>query len=322
VRSSTVLGSVLALLLFSPAACRQSVPPRQLDEAPQVEGYALKHGGIARDLGIFDPRSGSGRGLRPLVVVLHGGLGDDDDTVALKFGRLNQLAEADDFLVAYPLGVGGHWNDGRNVQRYVAQRERVDDVGFLAALLDELVDHRSVDPDAVFFVGVSDGAMMTHRFACEQTPKVRAFTAVIGAMPDNVARKRWRCGKEALSALMINGTDDPVVPWDGGSVQFDGQKLGKVLSAEQTLAFWMRHNSCTGVDVSMLPDFVPQDGTRIERTRALGCREDTKVELFAVRGAGHTWPSGWQYLPPSMVGSTSRDIDAAVAAWRFFQSTL
>ncbi|MGB8332411.1 MAG: PHB depolymerase family esterase [Polyangiales bacterium] len=320
--SRAVVRSALVLLLLSLLACRRSVPASELDEAPQLKSYSLEHGGIVRDLSIFDPRSPGGGGLRPLVVALHGALGDDDDAVALKFGKLNRLAEADDFLVAYPLGVGGHWNDGRNVQRYVAQRERVDDVGFLAALVDELVQDRGADPDAVFFVGVSDGAMMTHRFACERTLKLRAFTAVIGAMPDNVARKRWRCGKDAIAALMINGTDDPVVPWDGGSVQFDGQELGKVLSVEQTLAFWMRHNSCTGDDVSMLPDFVPQDGTRIERTRATGCRDDVKVELFAVRGAGHTWPSGWQYLPPSLVGSTSRDIDAAIAAWRFFQSTL
>ena len=52
------------------------------------------------------------------------------------------------------------------------------------------------------------------------------------------------------------------------------------------------------------------------------CDEDSKVELVVARGAGHTWPSGWQYLPQSMVGRTSRDIDASIAAWRFFQSTL
>jgi polyhydroxybutyrate depolymerase len=295
---------------------------REVDEVPEIRGYALKHGGIVRDVGLFDPRHSNAGGLRPAVVVLHGGLGDDDDTVALKFGKLNQLAVGDDFLVAYPQGVGGHWNDGRNVDRYVTQRERIDDVDFLTALVDELVRESYVDPGLVFFVGVSDGAMMAHRFACERTKKLRAFAAVIGAMPDNVARKRWRCGKETLAVLMINGTDDPVVPWAGGTVRFDGQELGKVLSAEQTFAFWARHNACTGVDVSMIPDFVPQDGTRIQRTKATECRDETKVELFAVRGAGHTWPSGWQYLPPSMIGHTSRDIDAAIAAWRFFQSTL
>ena len=309
-------------LLLCLVACKSAAPVSSAEEVPQLKSYVFKHEGIVRDVGIFDPRFTVEGEPRPMVVVLHGGLGDDDDTVALRFGKLDKIAAEDDFLVAYPLGIGGHWNDGRNVQRYVAQREHVNDVGFLTTLIDDLVEKRSVDPEAVFVVGVSDGAMMAHRFACERPRKLRAFVAVIGAMPYNVARKRWRCGKDELSVLMINGTEDPIVPWEGGVVEFDGQQLGKVLSVERTFEFWMRHNACVDVELSSLPDFVPSDGTRIERHRGVECAGDIKVELFAVQGAGHTWPSGWQYLPDTMIGTTSRDIDAAVAAWRFFQSTL
>ena len=310
------------LFLVLLVGCKSAAPVSEADDVPDVKSFVFKHEGIVRDVGVFDPRRSPEGELRPMVVVLHGGLGDDDDTVALSFGKLNALAAEDDALVVYPSGVGGHWNDGRNVQRYVAHRERVNDIGFLTKLVDELVKKRTVDPGAVFFVGISDGAMMAHRFACERTQKVRAFTAVIGAMPYNVARRRARCGKKPLSVLMINGTKDPIVPWDGGPVEFEGQKLGKVLSAERTFSFWKRHNACTDVAVSVIPDFAPDDGTRIERHKATGCRDSAKVELFAVQGAGHTWPSGWQYLPESMVGPTSRDIDASIATWRFFQSTL
>jgi polyhydroxybutyrate depolymerase len=313
--------SVYPLLLLL-AACKAPADVTEADEVPTVERHVFKHDGIVREVGIFDPRPSGDGDARPVVVVLHGGLGDDDDTVALSFGKLDELAAEDDFLVVYPAGLGGHWNDGRQVQRYVAQRERVDDVDFLAKVIDELVEKRNVIAEAVFMVGVSDGAMMAHRFACERTRSLRAFAAVIGAMPENVARRRWRCGKEPLSVLMINGTEDPIVPWGGGEVAFGEQSLGKVLSAERTFAFWMRHNACAEVDVSMIPDFAPADGTRVERRKAVGCRDGAKVELFAVRGAGHTWPSGWQYLPESLIGATSSDIDAAVAAWRFFQSTL
>jgi polyhydroxybutyrate depolymerase len=314
------MASACVLLLVG--ACKTAAPATEADDVAETKSFVFKHEGIVRDVGIFDPRRDSNPSARPMVVVLHGGLGYDDDTVRLSFGKLNVLAAEDDFLVVYPNGIGGHWNDGRNVERYVAQRERVNDVGFLAKLVDELIEKRNVDPEAVFFVGVSDGAMMTHRFACERTAKLRAFVAVIGAMPYNVARRRWRCGKQPLSALMINGTEDPIVPWDGGTVEFEGNELGRVLPVERTFSFWTRHNGCKDVEVSMIPDFAPTDGTRIERRKALGCRKNTKVELFVVQGAGHTWPSGWQYLPERMVGPTSRDIDAAVAAWRFFQSTL
>jgi polyhydroxybutyrate depolymerase len=304
------------------AACKSGAPAREADDAAALKSFVFKHEGIVRDVGIFDPRVSATDELRPLVVVLHGGLGDDDDTVTLSFAKLNDLAAEDDFLVVYPLGIGGHWNDGRNVSEYVAQRERVNDVGFLDKVIGALVEKRSVDPEAVFIVGVSDGAMMAHRFACERTGTLRGFVSVIGSMPYNVARKRSRCGKEPISVLMINGTEDPIVPWGGGQVTFDGTDLGRVIPVERTFAFWRRQNACEGVDVSLIPDFVPDDGTRIERRKGTGCRPLTKVELFAVEGAGHTWPSGWQYLPPHLVGPTSRDIDASVAAWRFFQSSL
>lgn len=312
--------SLLLLLVLS--SCRTPGPSTEAGDVSEIKGFVFKHGGIVRSVGVFDPRRPEEIGLRPLVLVLHGGLGDDDDTVVLRFGKLNRLAAEDDFLVVYPQGLGGHWNDGRDVERYVAHRERIDDVGFLASLIDDLVEKRNVDANAVFIVGVSDGAMMAHRFACERSAKLRGFTAVVGAMPYNVARRWARCGKDTLSVLMINGTEDPIVPWEGGSVTFDGQELGKVLSAERTFELWSRHDGCKDVAITMIPDFVPSDGTRIERRQAIECRDGSKVELFAVQGAGHTWPSGWQYLPEHMVGPTSRDIDAAIAAWRFFQSTL
>lgn len=303
-------------------SCKGAPPSRDAREAPEIKNFVFKHKGVVRDVTIMDPRAVASDEPRAMVLVLHGGLGEDDDTVTLSFGKLNELASADDFLVVYPAGIGGHWNDGRDVQSYVAQRERVDDVGFLTALIGDLIEKKQVDPRAVFLVGVSDGAMMAHRFACERTAVLRGFTAVIGSMPRNVAKRKWRCGKTPVSALMINGSDDPIVPWSGGVVEFDGKQLGRVLSAENTFAFWAKHNRCGEVVVSMIPDFSAKDGTRIQRSKATECRESTKVELLEVQGAGHTWPSGWQYLPESMIGKTSQDIDAAVAAWRFFQSTL
>ncbi len=320
-RTVGTIASTVALLLF--ASCgpsgKSATEPGQVQE---VKSFVFKHEGILRKVGLFDPRPSPDGAPRPMVLVLHGGLGDDDDTVTLSFGKLDALAAAEDFIVAYPVGIGGHWNDGRNVQRYVAQRERINDVGFLSKLIGELVEKRNVAPEAVFVVGVSDGAMMTHRFACEAGEAIRAFVAVIGSMPYNVARRRSRCTKQPLSALIINGTEDPIVPWEGGTVRFGDQDLGRVLPVERTFSFWMRHDGCEDTERSMIPDFAPSDGTRIERWKATGCEADTKVELFAVKGAGHTWPSGWQYLPESMVGGVSSDIDAAVAAWRFFQSTL
>ncbi|MGB5809261.1 MAG: PHB depolymerase family esterase [Polyangiales bacterium] len=318
----TATGLLLRLAVVGAitSGCHKAAPPPEDATESPAKACVFKHDGIVREVTVFDPRPVLRSDPRPMVVVLHGGLGEDDDTVSLSFGKLNELAAQDDFLVAYPVGIGGHWNDGRRVQRYVAQRERVNDVGFLSTLISDLIEKKNIDPSAVFLIGVSDGALMAHRFACERTGILRGMTAVIGAMPREVARRKARCGESPLSVLMINGTDDPIVPWEGGEVEFDGLELGRVLSVTQTFEFWRRHNSCRDVAQSMIPDFNPDDGTRIERTKALDCNDGMKVELFAVQGAGHTWPSGWQYLPEAMVGRTSHDIDAAIAAWRFFES--
>jgi polyhydroxybutyrate depolymerase len=314
--------AVVGGLLLAVASCSKGRTAKEADDVPEVKAFVFKHEGIVREVAMFDPRPAPEDQPRPLVVVLHGGLGDDDDTVTLSFGKLNALAAEDDFVVVYPSGIGGHWNDGRNVQRYVAQRERVNDVGFLEKLVGDVRERRNIDPDAVFIVGVSDGAMMAHRFACERGDQLHGFVAVIGSMPYNVARRKSRCTKAPLSVLMINGSDDPIVPWEGGPVVYGDQELGRVIPVERTFEFWMRHNACSEVSVTQIPDFAPTDGTRIQRHKALGCALDTKVELFEVQGGGHTWPSGWQYLPESMVGPVSNDIDAAVAAWRFLESTL
>ena len=44
-----------------------------------------------------------------------------------------------------------------------------------------------------------------------------------------------------LPILMINGTDDPLVLWDGGSVSLGKRDIerGKVASVDDTVNFWV-----------------------------------------------------------------------------------
>lgn len=97
-----------------------------------------------------------------------------------------------------PTGARDPWcSSCTEASETVAQRERINDVGFITSLIDELVEKRSIDPNAVFVAGVSDGAMMAHRLACLRTSRLRAFAAVIGLMPrkarSSVAAMVLRC---------------------------------------------------------------------------------------------------------------------------------
>lgn len=240
--------------------------------------------------------------------------------VRLTGGGLDRLAEKEGFLVVYPNGIDRHWNDGRSADEtgWKAQGENVDDVGFISALIDELVRTRNADPRRVYVTGVSNGGQMAHRLACELADKVAAIAPVIAQMPAHFAP---RCKPaRPVSVLMMPGTDDPLIPWEGGTIRLGRQTFGKALSVRETVKFWTRHNGCPETpEVSSEPDRDPADGMRVRKEAYKGCRERTSVVLYAIEGGGHTWPGGYQYLPESIVGKINRDIDAAEAIWEFFR---
>lgn len=81
----------------------------------------------------------------PLVFVLHGGFGTGDG-VAIQTG-FDRQAEVAGFLAAYPNGWKRAWNPGRCCGR--AARTGIDDVAFLAALLDDLESRYPIDPNRI-----------------------------------------------------------------------------------------------------------------------------------------------------------------------------
>jgi polyhydroxybutyrate depolymerase len=124
----------------------------------------------------------------------------------------------------------------------------------------------------------------------------------------------------AVSVLIINGTDDPLVPWAGGDVHLGPLELGQVLSVADTVKFWVSNNKCASLPlVTQLPDKDPSDGTTVRKETYGGCEDGAEVVLYAVEGGGHTWPGGLQYSPESIIGRTSRDFDASEVIWQFFK---
>ncbi|MEO0085035.1 MAG: PHB depolymerase family esterase [candidate division WOR-3 bacterium] len=249
---------------------------------------------------------------RPLVFVLHGG-GGSGRAVARLTG-FSRLADSVGFIAAYPDAVERHWNDGRGVKRFLAQREEVDDVGFISALIDTLVRQFGLDPTRVYAAGMSNGAMMCHRLGLELSDRVAAVAPVAGNLPVKLAERR---PTRPVSVLAINGTDDPLVPFEGGGV---GRivKRGKVLSTAKTVGFWVERNGCASVpDTSWVDDADPQDGIRVARAVHSGGRDGSEVVLYTVFGGGHTWPQG--AARPGHYGRTARDFSATEEIWRFFE---
>jgi polyhydroxybutyrate depolymerase len=284
-------------------------------DAEGMRLVSFEHDGRTRECLVHVP-AGAPAGTCPLLIVLHGGGGTAKGLVKLTKGRFNELADRDGFYAVYPTGLGKSWNDFRENRSGYSHRENIDDVGFISALIDRLITAYPIDKNRVFATGMSNGGFMSYRLACELSGKIRGIAAVAATHP--VGADTLCHSSRPMSVLIINGTDDPIVPYNGGEVSLFGISRGRNVSTDDTIAFWEKADGCTGGRETLeLPDSDPADGTRVTRISSAS-RTGARVVLYRVVGGGHTWPGGWHYLPTTFIGRTSRDFNACDEIWAFF----
>ncbi len=265
---------------------------------------------ITRHYQVYEPESYSGETPLPVVMVLHGG-GSRGRAIE-RLVKFQPIADREGFLVVYPDAQDRLWNDGRATTR----REDAADVNFLSLILDELSQQYPIDSKRVYATGISNGGFMTQRLACELTDRIAAVATVDATMPQDLAPQCQP--SRPVSVLIMAGTEDPFVPYEGGSVQ--SANGGKILSVPDSAQMWAQLNGCSlNEEVTPLPNQA-DDGTRIEKTVYPNCRAGSNVVLYTVDGGGHTWPGGPQYLPQRIIGKTSQDINASEVIWSFFES--
>lgn len=252
----------------------------------------------------------------PLVFVLHGGGGTGSSMPT--YTGFNAIADRENFILVYPDGVENHWNDGREPKVYTTHIENTDDVGFISALIDHLLLDLNIDTKSVYVTGISNGGMMSHRLACELSDRIAAIAPVASSIPANMA-DIWNPSRR-VSVLIINGTDDPLVLWEGGEIILAGKKMGTTLSVDGTVEFWTEENGCTAEPViTQLSERDKYDGTSIQIEAHGECADGTDVVLYRVIDGGHTWPGSYQYASESVIGKTSREFDASEIIWQFFE---
>lgn len=302
-------------MLVALAACRDRRPEGGVSAgtaAPERPGrVTMEIAGRLREYTFHLPPDATKRGPMPLVVSLHGG-GGAAEGVERQTGW-ETLGDREGFVVAYPSGVGKSWNDGRDDTPSVAVREGVDDVTFLARMIEDLGKRVSIDPKRVYMNGISNGGFMSARFACERADLVAAIGVVVSTLgPDVLAR----CApSRPMSVIAFNGTADPLVPYQGGVVRLGRQERGRAASFSDTMKMWAR--GCTAQPPVTLPDVDHDDDSTVRLERHT-CPTGASVDAYTIEGGGHTWPGGRQYLPKRMIGPVNRDIDATALMWRFF----
>jgi polyhydroxybutyrate depolymerase len=296
------------------------------DVRREVPGFA----GRPYDLRI--PAGHDGCTPLPVVVAIHGGGSNAEEMRKLTCpegdltaaGCLTALADRERFAVVFPNGTSnpgapqirtfnaGGGQGGYECVSGVGCKSNVDDVGYFAALLDDLGSAIPVDPRRVFATGLSNGAAMSHRLACALADRFAAIAPVGGG--NQLSAVAPCTPSRAVSVLQIHGTEDPAWPYAGGM-----GREGMMYSIPQSVGGWVGRNGCGSTpSTTVLANRAPLDGTRVRSDSFGGCRDGVEVAFYSIEGGGHTWPGGWQYLPVIAVGRTSRDIDANEELWRFF----
>jgi polyhydroxybutyrate depolymerase len=303
----------MVCLLVVLSACVRTVDDRFERDTGQKE-----YEGYLRDYVLVRPSVLEPGELYPLVLALHGGGGDGERMCRLR-GGIQEFAAQGGYFVLCPSGLDRHWNDGRQIDRWRAHAEDIDDVGFLLELLDDITAQYPVDHDRLFVTGMSNGGKMSLRLACEATRTFSAAAPVIASMPADLECEPTK----PISILIMNGTEDPLVPWEGGKVGALGRPLGEALSTPATVSFWVEENQCkSSPAVSSIPDINRTDRSSITLEVHADCLDAVQVSLYTVEGGGHTWPGGAQYLPKILIGRTNQDAHAGALIWEFFEQVM
>ena len=281
----------------------------------EVWTSSLTWGGLTRDFRVFIPSGYNAGKPLPLVMVLHGGRGSAAQIE--KHTGFSTLAEKELFLAAYPQGYDKQWNDGRQAQSIKPQKLNIDDVGFISALIDAISEKYRVDPDRIYVTGISYGGFMSQKLACALSGRLAAAASVAAMMPAPLLASCRPSSK--ISILIMNGTEDPLVPYAGGKVHLGRIVRGEATSTNETVRFWTSHNNCR-LYLSNLVDNDPKDSTSVLQYFYKGVDQpEVEVRLYEIVGGGHTWPDASQYLPKTVIGRVSHEMSATETIWEFFK---
>jgi polyhydroxybutyrate depolymerase len=286
----------------------------------------------------------------PVVILLHGMNQDADDMERLT--RFDELADKDGVIAVYPFAEHGRWNVGVQAperrpmtmgpsrhrgyggypgggggyprgggyppsqqpsSRQPEEQKRsapADDVAFVNQMLDHLGTKFSVDASRIYVAGLSEGALMSLRLGCSLSDRIAAVAAVGADMP-----KAMIClPSRAVPTLIMDGTSDPVVPYNGGT---EHNLNLPVISAEDSAKAWAKIDRCAEKPQKDKISSKGKGGMETKVDTYTGCQQEARVVLYSVKGGGDTWPGGEQYEVEKTIGKTSQDLNANETIWSF-----
>lgn len=311
----------LYLLLLFALSCKKN------DISPEIEKGLLQNqvitvGGVDRYYHLYAPDNPQNA---PVVLLFHGNGGSYDDMLGLTGVKAPykvwlDIAYQENLIIVVPNGTPGSnnsrgWNDCRND---APTNPTLDDVEFIVNLLDLVKATYHSNDAKVFAVGTSNGGHFAIRLANEIPDRITAFASVVAA---NDVNSECPDATIPVSALFMNGTDDPILPYNGGQMV---SNRGEVFSTDSTISYWVNRNATdTTPEISDLPDVNTKDKSTVTKYLYQNGANNTEVALYKVSNGGHAEPSiseRYSSLFLLIVGHQNGDIEMAREVWNFFKT--
>jgi len=264
-----------------------------LEAQPPDSEWSVESSGRTRTFLVHVPESYDPATPTPLVLNFHGLALTAENQIWLS--HMNEFSDEVGFVAVHPQGVGNSWNAGSCCG--TASSEDVDDVGFVADMLDSLESELCIDASRVYATGMSNGGHMSYRLGCDLSDRITAVAPVAGT------NTTLSCSPgRAVPLIHFHGTADLVVPYDGNLTE----SLPPIV---ETTTAWAVRNGCSDTTTEV---FANGDSV----CEAFDdCPTGGNVTLCTVDQGGHTWPGG---SPMIGFGKTTTDLSATTAMWEFW----
>ncbi|MFH1005178.1 MAG: T9SS type A sorting domain-containing protein [Bacteroidota bacterium] len=271
----------------------------------------ILHASLQRTYLLHIPPSYNSANSTPLIIGLHGGASNSWYSLE-EMSKLIAKSNSSGFILVYPEGVKflgmRTWNGGGCCGYAVSSN--IDDVGFINALIDSLRSQYNIDTTRIYATGISNGAIMAYRLACELSHRIAAIAVVAGTLEDT----HYTCiPLRPVPIIQFHSVLDSNIYMQGGVGQgISGYNFNPVNYGLQKFATF---NNCVSVPDS---NYYTAGNTFYYKKRWSNCSCNAKEILYVTGDGGHSWHGGQQgsYAgadPPSLI------INANDSMWIFFQ---
>jgi polyhydroxybutyrate depolymerase len=288
--------------------------------APGSHLIEMRYGGLDRSYIVHVPSQAAGANALPAILNFHGA--GSNAWQQERYSAMNAAAARHGFIAVYPNGTGSKprtltWNAGGCCG--FAVRNKIDDVGFVRALLDDLASRVRIDRSRVYATGISNGGMMAYRLGVEASDRIAAIAPIAGVLMVEVSAL-----PRPMPLIVFNSVDDPWVPYGGSSRLYAWFKhlAAAYPAVDDTIARWRALDDCPAegrVGPVLKGTAGTTDAGNSATRYAWGpCARGAQVVFWKLTGAGHVWPGAARDYP-LVIGQGTWLVDANEEMWKFFR---